>query len=478
VSAALRRRGVRAAAWIALAIAVLATRPAAAQITQEMQDYCDAVRASQPPRQPPVGPPAPPRFDPQRWGWIPVEIWPTTQDPVRQQIARSYGAMRGPDGRYYFPPGTPVWRFETKPTRPPFLPTPAAMAYDPEHFPTNPARCYGCLGGTGDAMRLWILQGKTPASLDHCTLATMAAKGPVYFDPASELGTFDPQDPADPSRRANEVNPYASVVCVPKKELPPPPPRARFCMPRISPNLALNAGRVGGCAPDVINNGMLGYHCGSQFGGGLVGTVTDDPTLVGAGQFAGGTWGAGCLAEGAFTQGTGVYLAPRYSPLYQTSRCVSGGGRLVAQGGRVVVSNPVIGVAAAGVYLDYQGYQYKCAVDDLCSTNDLTGLSDDEFDAMIPYNLGSGSYWRNVGSYYGVCDPLPPPRMVFRGRPSGAGCRGDVRAPSVDPPYEGAEASAGGCATGRAGGGLAFALGSIAVALTVRAHRRRAGKAA
>jgi len=147
---------------------------------------------------------------------------------------------------------------------------------------------------------------------------------------------------------------------------------------------------------------------------------------------------------------------------------------LLVHGGRACASNPLTYVVAAGAYLDYQGYQYSCAVDDLCSMNDLSGIYEDEFEAMIPYNVISGAYWRNVGAYWGLCDPLPPPRTVIRGRPRGAGCRGDVRAQSVDPPYEEGE-DRGGCATAAGGGSTVFALSAVLVAIGVRRWRRKKG---
>lgn len=237
-----------------------------------------------------------------------------------------------------------------------------------------------------------------------------------------------------------------------------------YCNARCGRQFAL----AGQCAPDAINNGMMMGEGGWQLGRGVTGLVTDDPLARDIGGGAGAAWFGTVGVEVAVYQNTGQLLLPaRFSPSVYTGRALTACGN----GGRALATNPLTLVAAEGLYLDYQAYQYKLAVDDLVAMDDLSGISEDEFDAMIPYNIVSSAYWQNVGAYYGLCDPLPPPRTLIRGRPRGAACAGNVQAARVDPPYQEA---AGGCAASPGGGpgGVALSLLALAV-LRRRASRRR-----
>lgn len=216
-----------------------------------------------------------------------------------------------------------------------------------------------------------------------------------------------------------------------------------YCNYRFGPGI----NTIGRCAPDVVNDGLTMGGAGWNLGSNGVGMFTDDPWMRDAGGVAGAGWFGTIGVEGAVYRNTGQLLLPaRYSPTYWTGRglqttgqfgmrCASGGGRLLVQGGRAAATNPLTIVVAGGVYLNYEANNYRCAVNDLCAMDDLSGVSQDEFDAMIPYNVISGAYWQNVGAFYGLCDPLPPPRTTFRGRPAQCGA-GNVRANNVDPPFE------------------------------------------
>lgn len=257
----------------------------------------------------------------------------------------------------------------------------------------------------------------------------------------------------------------------------------RFCVP---PGLLMNGPRVGACAPDMINNGIQGFDCGSRLGGGTMSLFTNDPYLIEGAGYAGGAWGAGLMAETAFTMGTGTYLPAAYSPLYYTGTGASylgRGGMWIARG-----AGPYALPAAGAGYLLYTANDYRNAVNDLTSMDNIDATPE-EFEAMIPYNVTSSAYWRNVCAFYGLCDPLPPPRTVIRGRPRGARCGGNVAPPNVDPPYEeGAEGEddLGGCSVGRgrdagagAGAGLLLALGVVAARVrrrVVAARVRRRGE--
>lgn len=251
--------------------------------------------------------------------------------------------------------------------------------------------------------------------------------------------------------------------------------RANDCAVRFAPTAARGAT----CGPDMINNALVFGEGGYNAGSNLTGLLTDDPYVRATGGGAGALWTGTMGVELAYFSNTGeMLLAPRYSPTYHTGRalqtCARGGGRLLVQGGRAAATNPLTIVVAGGVYLNYQAYQYSVAVDELASMNDLSGISEDEFEAMIPYNVVSSAYWRNVGAFYGLCDPLPPPRTTFRGRPRGGGCGGQVAMPNVDPPYEeGAGDDAGGCSTGGAAGGGGGAVVMIVLVAIVRRRRAR-----
>jgi len=234
----------------------------------------------------------------------------------------------------------------------------------------------------------------------------------------------------------------------------------RYYGVRFGPTLS----QVGPAAPDMINNGMMMGEGGFRFGSGLTGLITDDPLARDIGGGTGAAWFGTVGVETAFYSNTGQLLLPaRFSPSFYTGR----GLQVCANGGRALATNPLTAVAAGGIYLNYEANNYRLAVNDLTSMDDLSGISEDEFDAMIPYNVVSAAYWRNVGAYWGLCDPLPPPRTVIRGRPRRQACAGDVRNPNVDPPYE--DSAAGGCAAG--GGGLG---GASVVLLGLALRRRRA----
>lgn len=237
-----------------------------------------------------------------------------------------------------------------------------------------------------------------------------------------------------------------------------------YCNARCGRQVAL----AGQCAPDVINNGMMMGEGGWQFGRGATGLFTDDPLARDIGGGTGAAWFGTIGVETAVYQNTGQLLLPaRFSPSFYTGRALTACGN----GGRALATNPLTAVAAGGIYLNYEANNYRLAVNDLVAMDDLSGISEDEFDAMIPYNIVSSAYWRNVGAYYGLCDPLPPPRTVIRGRPRRLACGGNVQAPNVDPAYEGADSS-GGCTAsprGNLGGGALVSALAIAALL----HRRR-----
>ncbi len=237
-------------------------------------------------------------------------------------------------------------------------------------------------------------------------------------------------------------------------------------------------GLAGQCGPDVINNGMMMGEGGFRLGHGVTGLVTDDPLLRDIGGGTGAAWFGTVGVEVAVYQNTGQLLLPaRFSPSFHTARAL----QVCGNGGRALATNPLTAVAAGGIYLNYEANNYRLAVNDLVAMDDLSGISEDEFEAMIPYNVISGAYWRNVGAFYGLCDPLPPPRTTMRGRPHRLACAGNVQAPNVDPPYEegddgddgGEGADAAGCAaSGGLGSGAAFAgLGLLALRRRRRAAR-------
>jgi MYXO-CTERM domain-containing protein len=241
---------------------------------------------------------------------------------------------------------------------------------------------------------------------------------------------------------------------------------ARYCNYRFGPTIA----SAGPAVPDMVNNGMAMGQGGFQFGSNLTGMLTDDPLARDVGGGAGAAWFGTIGVEYAYFTNTGgqLLLPARFSPVYYTGR----GVQLCAQGGRALATNPLTAVAAGGIYLNYEANNYRLAVNDLTAMDDLSGISEDEFDAMIPYNIISGAYWRNVGSYYGLCDPLPPPRTVMRGRPRRLACgAGDVRNPNVDPPYE--EGDEGGGCSAAGAGGSGMALGLLGLAFATRRRRAR-----
>jgi hypothetical protein len=241
---------------------------------------------------------------------------------------------------------------------------------------------------------------------------------------------------------------------------------ARSCVVRFGPTV----GRMGPAAPDMINNGMMMGEGGWRFGSGVTGLVTDDPLARDIGGGAGAAWFGTIGVETAFYSNTGQLLLPaRYSPSFHTSRALQVCGR----GGRALATNPLTAVAAGGIYLNYEANNYRVAVNELVAMDDLSGISEDEFEAMIPYNIISGAYWQNVGAYYGLCDPLPPPRTMIRGRTRGMACGGNVQAPNVDPPYEaGEDSTSAGCATSP-GGDLRSAAVLALVAMVPLLRRRR-----
>jgi hypothetical protein len=243
-----------------------------------------------------------------------------------------------------------------------------------------------------------------------------------------------------------------------------------YCNARCGRQVAL----AGQCAPDVINNGMMMGEGGWQLGQGVTGLVTDDPTLRNIGGGTGAAWFGTVGVEVAVYQNTGQLLLPaRLSPSFHTARAL----QVCGNGGRALATNPLTAVAAGGIYLNYEANNYRVAVNELVAMDDLSGISEDEFEAMIPYNVISGAYWRNVGSFYGLCAPLPPPRTVMRGRPRGLACGGNVQAPNVDPPYEETDEDPdlGGCAT-TASGGLGSGAVLVAVAIIALRRRRRAAR--